>query len=544
VRPRLTPKEKSELNSVAESLIAPDKIKAVCAYGSKVAGYARQDSDYDILIVARNFREGARYRYQSYPVQSSALIVDEEGLVEDARRASLGEFVAGRLLNIYEPILNEELFRDVEVEYKKRVIAEALIEIESDYGEFSPNLIIPLEYFLFDKLKKRALVYPPALYSYARTYGCEEKKDNLAFALKGFRLAAEELRAKGILDAHAESVRVVSGKLQANALSKLVSMFSLTTRGATQYAVHGFAGRVSFSVFKTEALSKLKRMREKIEPPMELDRPRKLLRLEEGVVFDDASKMTEELARMAGFEGAYRHKVMNKGEIYTTTSLLELSNDGVKVDFVVKHFSDIKSVKWAILNMWALTAKKFSMSPLSRLQRHYEAVRRLREIGIMTPQIIGIALDERILVSKFVEGGPLSDSVQRIINGKTGDLVYIEKYGKTLAKLHDAGLALGDTKPDNVIVSNEEICLVDLEQAVEEGDKAWDLAEFLYYSAKLSFKGEAMMVIADAFLNGYRNGKNEQTIAKAKSIRYLAPFQPFLSPAVSKVIRDTMERYS
>jgi tRNA A-37 threonylcarbamoyl transferase component Bud32/predicted nucleotidyltransferase len=544
LRPRLTLKERTQLISLAELLVEKEKIVAICSYGSKVAGYARQDSDYDLLVVAKDFREGARYKYQSQPLQSSALIVDEEAIVEDAKRAVLGEFVIGRLLNVYEPITNEEFFRNIEVEYKKRVVAEELIEIESDYGDFSPNLIIPYEYFLFDKLKRRALVYPPALYSYARTYSGPESEVNLRFALDGFREAAEILAARGIIETSSDSVRIVGGKLQANALSKLVSIFSLTTRGATQYAVHGLAGRVGFGVFKTEALSKLKRMRERVDPPPQLDRPRRLLHLEEGVIFDDASKIIDELARISGFGETYSHKERNEGEIYTTTTVLEISNGGKTAIFVLKHFSDIKSVKWAFLYMWALMAKKFSMTPLSRLQRHYEAVTHLRQIGLRTPQIVGIALDERILVSKYVKGVPLSKYVEQIMNGNPENLSYVEKYGQALAKIHEAGLALGDTKPDNVLVLEDDIWLVDLEQTVENGDKAWDVAEFLYYTAKLSLREEAMKLIAETFLGAYRNGKNEQVIAKAKSIKYLAPFQPFLAPKVSKVIRDAMGQYS
>ena len=77
-------------------------------------------------------------------------------------------------------------------------------------------------------------------------------------------------------------MKVVAEKMKGNALSRMLSLLNLTTRGVTQYAVHGFAGRVGPSVFKNEALSKLKRMREKVEPPEELQHPRRLLKLDEG----------------------------------------------------------------------------------------------------------------------------------------------------------------------------------------------------------------------------------------------------------------------
>ena len=240
LKSRLTAREKSKLRTLAESLVGKEKISSICAYGSKVAGYAREDSDYDMIIVAKDFDESIRYVQSQEPIQSSALIVEETALREDAKQSSLDEFVVGRLLNIYEPIVNPEFLRSVEVEYKKRVIAEELIEIQSDYGDFSSNLIIPYEYFLFDKLHKRALVYPHAIYSYDHTYTCAQRKENKEFTVRGFREAAAFLASQGIVESTNESVRVNRSTPSASLLSKIVSMFSPTSTGVTQYPIHGF----------------------------------------------------------------------------------------------------------------------------------------------------------------------------------------------------------------------------------------------------------------------------------------------------------------
>jgi predicted nucleotidyltransferase len=55
----LTPEERSELIELAESL-TEDEVTSVTAYGSKVAGYSRSDSDYDIIVTSKNF--GGRVR--------------------------------------------------------------------------------------------------------------------------------------------------------------------------------------------------------------------------------------------------------------------------------------------------------------------------------------------------------------------------------------------------------------------------------------------------------------------------------------------------
>jgi tRNA A-37 threonylcarbamoyl transferase component Bud32/predicted nucleotidyltransferase len=544
LKSRLSAREKSKLHSLAESFVKKESIVALCAYGSRVAGFAREDSDYNVIVVAKGFEEGVKSTQAVAPIQASALIVDESVLREEASRSSPREFVVGRFLNIYEPIVGADLFRSVELEYKKRIIAEELIEIQSEYGGLASSLILPYEYFLFDKLHKRASVFPEATYAFASTYTCVNRKGNLEFTVRGFREAAESLASSGVIEITDESVRIVPGEVPTNILSKIVTLLSPAKEGTTQPTGKGYDVLAGTGVVGTDVHAGALGRRGAFKSPVELDRPKKLLRLEEGVVFDDASKINEELARMSGFHGAFTFKERKKGEVYTSTQLLEISSQGRRVDYVLKSFPDLKSVKWALLNLWAFTGKKFTMTPFARLQREYEGVKRLRELGIGTHSIVGIALDQKILVTKYVKGAPLSKFVDRVTSGKSTDTKYVEKYAKTLAKLHSAGLVYGDTKADNAFVCQGGISLFDLEQAVENGDTAWDLAEFLYFSARSAMKEEGMKLVADSFLASYRKENGTRAIAKAKSVRYLVPFQAFLAAGMITVIRDSLEEYS
>ena len=90
---RLTDRERDSVKNIASTLVEPSKISALAAYGSKVAGYARSDSDYDLLVVSRRFSAGVRYKYVDSPTEVSALIVDEHMLNQDAASSFLGEFV-------------------------------------------------------------------------------------------------------------------------------------------------------------------------------------------------------------------------------------------------------------------------------------------------------------------------------------------------------------------------------------------------------------------------------------------------------------------
>ena len=547
---RLDPDERRRLLEVADEVVGDGgRTVAVAAYGSKVAGYGRRDSDYDLIVVAKKVKGRIRYEYVESPVSVSALVVEEGLLESDAVRAYLGEFVSGRLLNVYEPLLNGDVIRKAEVESKKRVLVEEILEIGSQQGEFAQDLFLPLEYFLFDKLHKRALIYPPALYSYVKTYTCPSGQENKAFTLEGFAQAALSLQSSGILKIETSHggrphVRILGEGLRSTAFASILSLFNLTTRGMRQYAVHGYAGRVGFNVFKDEALSKVKRMQEKVEPPSELDEPKRLIGLEEGFTIPKTEQMVEKLATLSGFI-AYTRKEKSLGEIYSTAKLITLSGaTGGEAKFVFKYFADIRSVKWALLNVWSLS-RKFSMSPQARMHREYNASLVLRSRGAATPMIIGAVLDDKVLVKEYIEGERFSDIVQGVLTGRSDDTRAVERFGEEMGAIHKAGFALGDTKATNVIVKGDGVLyFTDLEQAVEGGDQAWDIAAFVYYQAKLSLKEAGTKKVAEAFLKGYKKANGTENIVKASSQKYIAPFRPLTAPQVLKAVKDSLDANS
>jgi tRNA A-37 threonylcarbamoyl transferase component Bud32 len=539
---RLSESEHSSLSSIASSFVDESKITALCAYGSKVAGYARSDSDYDILIVSKRFGDGVRYKYVDAPVAASALIVDEDLLNQDAGSSYLGDFVVGRLLNIYEPIAGPALLRTIELQYKRRVLIEALLELSSDYGEFGRHVVVPYDYFLFDKLNKRAAIYPPALYSYVHTYTCPLGEENKAISTKGFSDAAVSLEHRGFLEAGPSGVRMVPEKLKADAFTKVQSLFSASARGVTQYAIHGYAGRVGLSVFSREALSKLRRMRENPPPFTPLENPRSLLRLEQGAFISDSALLLKELARILGFE-TYSTKEKDIGEPYSTTRILTFRDSDREKSVVVKNYTDVRSLKWALLGVWASAANKFSTAPLARMDREYGMTLRLGAVGVLVPSIFAVAPAERILVKEFVSGPTLSSMINNFLKGSADGIGPVAAYGELMARVHSSGLVLGDTKPSNVIVSEGGLFLTDLEQAVPDGDRAWDIAEFLYYTAKLSNREEAMRNIAATFLESYAKSGERSSIPKARGPKYFGPFRPFLTPGMAKMLKDMMSSY-
>lgn len=535
---RLKPEEKAKLIEASKRLTKEDNIQSLAAYGSKVAGYARPESDYDAILVLKKYPEIIRYRYISDPLNASFIVVSGDALLQDAMSSYLGEFVAGRFLNIYEPIINPELLKKAEVSYKKRVILEELYELSTEYGEFLEELIIPYDYFLFSKLKKRAKMYPPALFSYVSTYTCALAKENKEATLRGFREAAKELEHSGYVKADISSIKIGSG-IRADPLGRIFSLFSLATRGLTHYAVHGYAGRVGFNIVREEAASKIRRIRKIQEIPDELDEPRNLLVLDYGFLAH-GSDIVDFLAKKFGL-GSYKREERSIGEIYSTTSVLSLSDSvGTILNFIVKRFSDVRAIKWVLLGLWAAASRKFSMSPLGRMHREYKASKILINHGISVPRIIAVSIESRAIVKEYIEGVTLSKYIKEC-EKKGLEPIYVKEYGKLLAKAHSVSVAIGDTKPENVLLSNGSLYLTDLEQATENGDYSWDIAEFLFYTSKLTLNQKKIKKLSSLFLEGYLETGEEEVVKKAFQNKYVSPFRPFISPKTVPIIRSSLE---
>src|SRR2546428_7753983 len=184
-----------ELEAIKKCIVRVAKgrsVIAACLYGSRVAGYARPDSDVDVLVVLEDYPYMVKYVYFSESgMKVSALAVDRTAVERDAKSAFLGEFVVGRLLHIYYPIANAEFFVAVEKAYKRRVILEEVQDIVASTGVLSAEIIFPLEFVVFSKVKHRSSLYPGAAYSYYKTYTANNR--NLEFALEGYRRALDDI---------------------------------------------------------------------------------------------------------------------------------------------------------------------------------------------------------------------------------------------------------------------------------------------------------------------------------------------------------------
>jgi tRNA A-37 threonylcarbamoyl transferase component Bud32 len=538
----LTEEERSDLITMAVSWVPAEDIISMCAWGPKVAGYGTEISSRDLIIVTNNVPD-AEQNPDATRKEPSPIFINEKDLQNEAEGSSSDESVVRRFLNVYEPLVNAGFLQKVEASYKKRILSENLIQLQSDYGDFSPNLIIPMEYFLFNKLHDLVIKFPDQVYDIVHTYSDPWKIENTDIALEEFIEAAKSFASEGIIGLENGSIRIFRDREQRDrALSLLRDMHPQSSKEKAKNTKRSLASKIGVKP-KTKPIPE-PTAKIDVGPLVELDRPRKLLRLEEGAVFDDADMMVHDLAAIYGMTGAYEHEEKKMGDITNSSSKLEIWGEGKREKFILKPFQELRSAKWYILNVWALTAKRFKTTPLSRLDREVDGVRRLHKLGIKTHRIAGIILDERTLVTEFTDGVSLDHPTKDVTDGKSKDTGQIEAYARVLATMHQAGLVYGDTKPANALVGKDGIYLLDLEQTVENGDMAWDLAEFLYYSARSAKQVEGMKLVADSFLAAYRVQNGSQVIRKAIRMRYLDPFFIFVSPRMWYTIRRSLKKYS
>jgi tRNA A-37 threonylcarbamoyl transferase component Bud32/predicted nucleotidyltransferase len=538
----------SEISRINETLVPIKQrgsVQAVAVYGSQISGYARQKSDYDLIVVLSPFAQRIKYYYLKGSVQCSALVVEQKTFDRDCQSSSLGEFVSGRLLNPFEALLGEDYLKKNETTYKKRVMVEGLSEAYAEYGRFVENIEFPLSFFLFEKLRKRAAIYPPVVYSYAQTYGKDLRKGNLESSMQGFRDAAKGLQSEGLVEYNSEKdcVKIRSDRIRGGLTSRLASTAAYTARGIRQYAVHGYAGRVGLNVIGREVISKLDRAKDHSVLPEEISNPKSSWKLDEGKLFVESTDWFSDL--LDYFEMEKTSTITTKkalGEIYNSTSFYTIvdSNKGKSISIAVKRYNDVKGMKWGLLNIWSLKNTNFSVNANERMHREFRAIEQFKKLHISTPEVLAIFLDEKILITRFIKGKNLSSIQSAYLNEETDDLSAQRAYGTILARVHGAGSCIGDTKPSNVILAepNSKIYLTDLEQAHANGNLAWDIAEFIYYSVRFTLREERARKLVSEFVSGYLDGAgNPKIIERISSLRYRAPFQAFIAPNVLNALR-------
>jgi tRNA A-37 threonylcarbamoyl transferase component Bud32 len=241
-------------------------------------------------------------------------------------------------------------------------------------------------------------------------------------------------------------------------------------------------------------------------------------------------------------------KVEEFGSYLNDIYLLKANYDHTEKKILVKRFKDLTSFKWFPLSIWSMGSTNFALLGKLRLEREAAINKVLAEAGFRVPKLLHVSANERLVFMEYLEGENLSGPLKRIASAHSiekisKELEIIEQVGETYARVHALDIVLGDTKPENIMINPQgELYLLDFEQASRKGEKAWDVACFLYYCGHyMPVGGEAKAeAITNAFISGYVKAGGDNLVIKcASSPKYTRVFSIFTLPTILRVMSIT-----
>lgn len=240
------------------------------------------------------------------------------------------------------------------------------------------------------------------------------------------------------------------------------------------------------------------------------------------------------------------------GGLLSSVYLVEFPTVG-KGPILAKKFKDIRGpVKWIPVSIWTIGAKRFAMTGKARLERQLKMSELLIGKGFPAPRVLHVSPKDMVLLIEYVKGEKAAVIISSIIKRRKapeGEKAVIRRIGQRVGLAHKIGVAIGDTKDDNIIVTREgETYFVDLEQATQDRvDMIWDVAEFVYYIGHhiLHQPPEAIDEIVGEFLSGYLEGGGyKEIVGRLTDLRYVYAFTASTLPHVLYRISNVCKEFA
>lgn len=535
------------------------QITTACIVGDYALRLTDAKTVIEVLLVIHGFQP----RLMSYVkiLDDRSVIVfavDDWVFERDVERGFLGEALAERIIFPYAALKNENYLHLQEVKLKKRLILELFENLVLDFPELSYNFHIKPEYFMYETMLNRARLFPPMIYTVLNFMQSNAKKENVRSVMRGYLEALRELEEEDVItfsDGYVKISKKFVEKVESKKI-RFINIFKTAQRALFNSLLGTFSKTLGFLSQNREKFHRFQWDVRENSLIHQLEDPLKHLYIPtaHGLVPLSAKMDIEAFARKVLSRGEEAEiKIEKIGGVLNDVYLVSafVNNDEKKV--VVKRFKDWSSFKWFPLNLWTLGTRTFAVLGRLRLERECAINQQLYSMGFDVPKILYVSHGERLIFMEYVEGEKLDKAIKRIVKPQTDESVkneldVISRVGEKFAKVHALGIALGDTKPENIMVreKNGEICLLDLEQASRNGDKVWDIAEFLYYTGHYLpplVGTRPAELITKAFVEGYLEaGGDVKLVRKVGNPKYTKVFSIFTLPhiilAISNVCRQ------
>ena len=533
------------------------KTKAAYVCGDRLQGVLDEKTVVEVVLVIHDYQP----RLINYlkPIGNrnvSVLAVDEWVFERDVDRGFLGEALVGGLVFRYTALMNGKYLHLQEVKLKRRLTTELLENLVINFPEFSYEFHIKPEYFMFETMLTRTRLFPPLIENLQSFMQRDNKEENLNYALRGYLEALGELEKDGIItfsDGYVKMSMHFVDRARSQRV-RFINLFKTGQRTLFVSLLSTFPKLLSILSQNIELSRDLQRVEEDSKLAHGIEVPENYLFVPTaGGLVPLTSKMNIEVfaRKVLSADKDVKVKVERLGGILNDVFLVKTIANGTERKIVVKRFRDWSSFKWFPLTLWSVGTRTFAVLGLPRLEKECAINQLLYSNGFAVPKVLHVSPSERLVFSEYVEGENLDKVIKRIANSKSvseikKDLETVDRVGETFAKVHALGIALGDAKPENLVVGEKgEVYLLDFEQASRNGDHVWDVAEFLYYAGHYIppfVEAVRAEFIAKAFIKGYlKEGGSISTIKKAGTPKYTKVFSIFTFPhlmfAISNICR-------
>jgi tRNA A-37 threonylcarbamoyl transferase component Bud32 len=553
----LDKKSSEELLSFCSRIAGSSKIVAICVCGNYALGFPESRAPASVLLVIRDFQPRLMNYVKAFGRRNVVVLAADEWVFErDVDRGFLGEALASGLAFPYWAMVGPEYLHDQEVKLKRRLILEMLATLALDFPQLSGEFRIRPEYFMYGTVLNRVKLFPPLIYTMSGFMQNEGRQKELRKALDGYVEALEELARENLIrftDGCAEIPKELSERARSRK-TQFVNLFKPAQKTLFM-SLLGFFPSVLNLLSQNIELLGLGRGGEEARAIRRLEVPEQYVLVPAGGRFVPLADRMDIKAfgqRILCAEKEDQVSVKRLGGVLNDVYLVTATVGSEEKKAVAKSFKDWSSFKWFPLTLWFVGTKTFAVLGRSRLERECAINQTLFSKGFSVPKILHVSHGQRLVFMEYIEGEDLSRVVRRAAASKDSarirkDLNTLRRVGKRFAKVHALGIALGDTKPENIMIGEHgEIYLMDFEQASQKGDKVWDIAEFLYYAGHdmppLTDAHRAELTAA-AFIKGYlQAGGDVETVKKAANPKYTKVFSVFTFPHLMVAISNTCRK--
>ena len=516
----------------------------------------------EIMLVIHDFQPRVMSYLKTVNERTVFVFAVDQWIFErDIERGFLGEAIASKLVFPHSALYGNDYLYEKEVTLKKRLILELLENLTLSFPELAHRIQIKPQYFMYEVLLNRIRVFP--LLAYALSDLVNGLTLNETESLGSYNEALRQLEAEEKIN-FLNGYVMISKKFIARCQDPRIKIINLS-KNAPRTIFTSFFGvfpqLMNIVSQNTEAFLKTQKINWRKQPD-----PGYLFIDPQKYVFVPTSAGLVSLADKIDIKGFAQKmllmgqseediKVEPVGGMLNDVYVINAHAKGGETKVLAKRFKDWSGFKWFPLTLWSLGARSFAVSGQARLAKECAISEFLRSEGFNVPKILHVSNAERLIFMEYIEGENLTQAIKRIATATPQDTIEAElaqlgKAGEIMAQVHSHNIVLGDTKPENMLVKQDgTIYMIDFEQAAQDanGDKAWDVAVFLYYSGHYiqPFYGNSKAEsIAKAFINGYlKAGGDVNVIKKAGAPKYTRVFGIFtmwsIISVISNVCRNT-----